>query len=145
MQNSGVLVPHGRILLLDEVLAQSLALRGCSVRTLGQCALPACQPSASTNNPHSVTAYDAASAVASLSHKGCQLRVDVSLAPLTAYRVGSLMQVIGEVELRRRSGDAADAESVVLLARIARCVDGLDLELYEQALRVRREFESSLA
>ncbi len=30
-----------------------------------------------------------------------------------------------------------------MVARVARCVDGLDVALYEQALAVRRQFEAS--
>jgi hypothetical protein len=32
---------------------------------------------------------------------------------------------------------------LVLRARVARCVDGLDLALYEEALAVRRQFEAA--
>ncbi|CAE8659304.1 unnamed protein product, partial [Polarella glacialis] len=37
---------------------------------------------------------------------------------------------------------ALDAPPLLLRARIARCVDGLDMNLYEQCLEVRRQFES---
>jgi len=45
----------------------------------------------------------------------------------------SLMQFIGEVDVRQ--------DRVVLAARVARCVDGLDMDLYQQAVALRRDFE----
>lgn len=43
------------------------------------------------------------------------------------------MQFIGEVDVRQ--------DRVVLAARVARCVDGLDMDLYQQAVALRRDFE----
>ncbi|CAE8584593.1 unnamed protein product, partial [Polarella glacialis] len=51
---------------------------------------------------------------------------------------GAAVQVIGELEVFQ----ALDAPPLLLRARIARCVDGLDMNLYEQCLEVRRQFES---
>jgi hypothetical protein len=55
------------------------------------------------------------------------------------------MQFIGEVDARG-GGDSVDGGGarVVLRARVARCVDGLDLALYEEALAVRRQFEATV-
>jgi hypothetical protein len=57
----------------------------------------------------------------------------------------SLMQFIGEVDAHSggESGDGSGAR-VVLRARVSRCVDGLDVALYEEALAVRRQFEATL-
>jgi hypothetical protein len=54
------------------------------------------------------------------------------------------MQFIGELDARG-GGDAEQAARPVLRARVARCVDGLDLALYEEALTVRRQFEAASA
>ena len=55
------------------------------------------------------------------------------------------MQFIGEVDAHSggESGDGGGAR-VVLRARVSRCVDGLDIALYEEALAVRRQFEATL-
>ena len=47
------------------------------------------------------------------------------------------MQFIGEVDARAPGG------GVLVRARVARCVDGLDVPLYEEALKVRRKFEAA--
>ena len=52
------------------------------------------------------------------------------------------MQFIGEVDFRR-AGEGG-GEVLVLLARVVRCVDGLDEQLFEKALSVRRAFEAQL-
>jgi len=52
-----------------------------------------------------------------------------------------LMQFIGEVDIKRVAPEGGEA--VVLVARVARCVDGLDLELFVQAVeRVRKSCAS---
>jgi hypothetical protein len=49
------------------------------------------------------------------------------------------MQFIGELTIKRVS--AAEQERLVLVARVARCVDGLDMALYADALAARRASE----
>jgi len=68
---------------------------------------------------------------------GCELEVDVSLSSPCQFKPGSVYQFIGEVEDRRNSLDAS--VHLVLLARIARNVDGLDAELYERGLRAQQQ------
>lgn len=93
---------------------------------------------------------------------GCELEVDVSLSSPCQFKPGSVYQFIGEVEDRRNSLDASVSQSpktclpspsphcvhrsyswlqvhLVLLARIARNVDGLDAELYERGLRAQQQ------
>ena len=68
--------------------------------------------------------------------------------PRLYTQVGSLMQFIGEVDVRGAAGAAAAddaAPRLVVRARVARCVDGMDLSLYEEALSVRRQFEATQA
>jgi hypothetical protein len=43
-----------------------------------------------------------------------------------------MYQYIGEVDVR--------GTDRILRARVARCVDGLDVEVYKRALQVRRKF-----
>ena len=68
---------------------------------------------------------------------GFDLEVDVSLACECAFRVGSLYQFIGELEDQRDSEGACTKR--VLLARVARNVDGLDIPLYYRALEAQEE------
>jgi hypothetical protein len=61
------------------------------------------------------------------------IAMDGALVPgADPHRVGSMYQYIGEVDMR-----GADR---TLKARVARCVDGLDIEVYKRALQVRRKF-----
>lgn len=63
--------------------------------------------------------------------------VDTSLAEPLEGSVGSLFQVIGEVE-REDGGDTA-----IVRARVMRCVDGMDLLMYNRALRNQQKYFQS--
>lgn len=63
--------------------------------------------------------------------------VDTSLAEPLEGSVGSLFQVIGEVE-REDGGDTP-----IVRARIMRCVDGMDLLMYNRALRNQQKYFQS--
>lgn len=70
---------------------------------------------------------------------GAQLLVDTALlASELAFAVDSLYQVIGELQPPPPGGQEGDPP--VLRARVARCVDGMDVSLWEQAVRLRRGF-----
>lgn len=80
-----------------------------------------------------------------------ELTIDTSLIEPFGARLGSLFQMIGELETIG-SGDFRTSGSgdfrtkvgncVVLKARVVRCVDGMDLALYRKALQLQREFLS---
>lgn len=63
--------------------------------------------------------------------------VDTSLAEPLEGSVGSLFQVIGEVE-REDGGD-----TTIVRARVMRCVDGMDLLMYNRALRNQQKYFQS--
>jgi hypothetical protein len=110
------MLAHGTIRTLVEVRDGGESAHGSSVRVMG--VLESFDPDASRG----VIAMD-----------GASLAVDVSLVPgADPHRVGSMYQYIGEVDVR-----GADR---TLRARVARCVDGLDVEVYKRALQVRRKF-----
>lgn len=70
---------------------------------------------------------------------GAQLLVDTTLvAAELAFAVDSLYQVIGELQPPQQGQQGGGPP--VLRARVARCVDGMDVGLYEQAVRLRRNF-----
>mmetsp|Transcript_73626 Transcript_73626/g.204659 ORF Transcript_73626/g.204659 Transcript_73626/m.204659 type:complete len:200 (-) Transcript_73626:52-651(-) len=108
-----------------------------------------------------------------LGARGVRLWVDTSAATVLqmpvgrgfghAWRNGSLLQVIGEIEAcgsdatERTVATEAEADSrgsasllpttshvlpLQLRARVARLVDALDMSVYETCLEVRRDFES---
>ena len=62
---------------------------------------------------------------------GCELVIDTSLVEPMAFNRGSLYQFIGEVDVN---------EKLTLRARIACCIDGVDMELFNQALDARRKY-----
>ena len=63
---------------------------------------------------------------------GQELCVGSSLVEPMAFRKGSLYQFIGEMQTL--------GNSLILQARIATCIDGMDMDLFSQALDVRREY-----
>lgn len=65
--------------------------------------------------------------------------VDTSLAEPLEGSVGSLFQVIGEVERE----DGGDTPIVRVRARVMRCVDGMDLLMYNRALRNQQKYFQS--
>ena len=60
---------------------------------------------------------------------GCEMFIDTSLVEPMAFNRGSMYQFIGEID-----------EKLTLRARIATCIDGMDMELFNQALDVRRKY-----
>ena len=80
-----------------------------------------------------LVSYDVASCKAVISADGASLAVDTRLLEPFGFQLHSLMQFIGEIDL--------DEDRVPqLVARVARCVDGLDLRLYDESLAVWRQF-----
>jgi|AntAceMinimDraft_5_1070358.scaffolds.fasta_scaffold42613_1 hypothetical protein len=101
--------------------------------------------------------YDATAARARVAFELASLWVDVSKVPRAdPPRLGSLYQYIGEVDSSApRVGEAGKGTGTgtgtdidgdrleprpILRARVARCVDGLDIALYKRALDVRNLF-----
>jgi hypothetical protein len=108
----------GKIVRLQEILSQGKSLVGRSVRTLGR-----------------ISSYDAICSVATLEMEGKQLKVDTRLVEPQPFRHNSLFQIIGEI----LDGDCSyNCPSIMLRARVCRCVDGLDVKLYYKALDIRR-------
>jgi len=71
--------------------------------------------------------------------EGHELEVNVSLSTPCGYKAGSRYQFIGELD-RRRNGSGHGVEtSPVLVARISRNVNGLDLDLYRRGIEAQNE------
>lgn len=86
--------------------------------------------------------YDAAAARATIALDGASILVDVANVPSPdPHRIDSLYQDIGEIDAAGGGGDGdGGGGAPCLRARVARCVDGLDLKLYARALRERNRF-----
>ncbi|KAK6173815.1 hypothetical protein SNE40_017208 [Patella caerulea] len=115
--------PCGKVLFIEEIheiisMANS-SVDGKSVRVTGRL---------ERHNTESSTAV----LVDPRSNKS--LLIDTRLIEPFPEKLGSLFQFIGELEGVDRSLD------VTLRARVVRCVDGLDLALYNQAIKAQREF-----
>ena len=96
------------------------------------------------NSSHRLDQHDISNCRAKLVDPKTQtfLVVDTTLVEPFAANIGSLFQFIGEMEVEH--GKEEDSTTVPQLqARIVRCCDGLDLLMYEQALRTQREYLKS--
>jgi hypothetical protein len=105
----------GEIVYIREIVENEKFHENASVRVFG-----------------TLTFVDVAANQAEIKHEGNVLQVDTSLLGQTEYRIGGLFQFIGEMS-NRQCG-------LQLRARVVRNIDGLDVGLYECALKVRREF-----
>ncbi|KAG8100684.1 hypothetical protein GUJ93_ZPchr0013g36214 [Zizania palustris] len=81
--------------------------------------------------------YDLSSAVAVIQDGSASFKVDTQHLRDISFRTNSTYQFIGEL-LIKPDNDA------ILQARVGRNVDGLDLNLYQQSLVIRRQYEAKL-
>lgn len=65
---------------------------------------------------------------------GLELLIDTSLVEPMAFNRGSLYHFIGEIQVHQVH------EKLTLRARIACCIDGMDMELFNHALDTRRNY-----
>lgn len=79
-----------------------------------------------------------------LQDRAASLSVDIALIADQHFAMDGLYQIIGELrEGRERGGEevgGGNGRRLVLRARVARAVDGMDVSLYEQSVRLRRAF-----
>uniref|UniRef100_A0A453BM82 FHA domain-containing protein n=1 Tax=Aegilops tauschii subsp. strangulata TaxID=200361 RepID=A0A453BM82_AEGTS len=85
----------------------------------------------------SLQSYDVDSAVAVIQDGSARLKIDTQNLRDISFRSNSTFQFIGEL-LIQPNNDA------ILQARVGRNVDGLDLNLYQQSLIIRRQHEAKL-
>uniref|UniRef100_A0ACD5UNK3 Uncharacterized protein n=1 Tax=Avena sativa TaxID=4498 RepID=A0ACD5UNK3_AVESA len=81
--------------------------------------------------------YDVDSAFAVIRDGSASLKVDTQHLRDISFRSNSTYQFIGELLIRPNS-------DAILQARVGRNVDGLDLNLYQQSLIIRRQHEAKL-
>ena len=160
-------VPHGEIIHLPELVKAAGDMHDRSVRTIGRCdghatirpprswdentgTLAPSLPRPLTvrpllfvpAHPRRLVSYDAATARATIALDGASILVDVANVPSPdPHRIDSLYQYIGEIDAAGGGGGGdGGGGAPCLRARVARCVDGLDLKLYAAALRERNRF-----
>ncbi|XP_044965982.1 CST complex subunit TEN1-like [Hordeum vulgare subsp. vulgare] len=81
--------------------------------------------------------YDVDSAVAVIQDGSARLKIDTQNLRDISFRGNSTFQFIGELLIQPN-------EDVILQAQVGRNVDGLDLNLYQQSLIIRRQHEAKL-
>ena len=82
-------------------------------------------------NYYRAKAHDITTSELKVCEDGCELVIDTSLVEPMAFNRGSLYHFIGEVSIN---------EKITLRARIACCIDGMDMDLFNQALDIRRKY-----
>eukprot|EP01134_Creolimax_fragrantissima_P004467 CFRG4467T1 len=117
-------VQSAEVLIIQEIRQLKKGIDSLSVRTIGK-----------------VVEVNIQSDWVLIDHNSWELRVDTSLLEPLPFRNNSLFQFIGELQLLKEpTHTPTDDGCVVLKARIGRCVDGLDLGLYCEALMTRRKY-----
>ncbi|KAM3413275.1 hypothetical protein ACQJBY_004444 [Aegilops geniculata] len=81
--------------------------------------------------------YDLDSAVAVIRDGSATLKIDTQHLRDISFRSGSMFQFIGELLIQPN-------DDAILQARVGRNIDGLDLNLYQQSLIIRRQHEARL-
>lgn len=107
-------ISSGQILRIKELIHLGASLDGKSVRTWGR-----------------ALTHNIARSQLKVCDEGIELIIDTSFVEPTAFNRGSLYQFIGEVYV---------SENIILRARIATCIDGMDMNLFNQALDIRRKY-----
>ena len=76
-------------------------------------------------------AHDITNSRLKVCEDGCEIIIDTSLVEPMAFNRGSMYQFIGEISVEK---------NLTLQARIATCIDGMDMKLFNQALEIRRKY-----
>ncbi|PFX26836.1 CST complex subunit TEN1-like [Stylophora pistillata] len=107
-------ISSGQLLRVKELTHLGTSLDGKSVRTWGR-----------------AVAHNMARSQLKVSDEGIELIIDTSYVEPIAFNRGSLYQFIGEVYVY---------DNIILRARIATCIDGMNMDLFNQALDIRRKY-----
>ncbi|XP_021770808.1 CST complex subunit TEN1-like [Chenopodium quinoa] len=111
-------VSSGALVVLEELNSSSPQFQnGASIRVTGK-----------------LLDYTVETAVAVIVDGNATLKIDTKHLKIN-YRVGSIYQFIGELFFESEN-------QPILKARVGRNVDGMDLNLYRQSLRLLKEFQA---
>ncbi|KAJ3188748.1 hypothetical protein HDU85_004462 [Gaertneriomyces sp. JEL0708] len=108
---------HNHIKFIPEIHENAELLLGSAIRVIG-----------------TLQAFEPGKSQAVIIHHKTQLLVDVSLLGPFSYRLKTLLEFFGQLEINRTT----DLKQIILRARIARNMDGLDIGLFEKAVKIRR-------
>ncbi|KAG4122662.1 hypothetical protein ERO13_D11G280800v2 [Gossypium hirsutum] len=79
--------------------------------------------------------YSVETAIAVIADQGATLKVDTQHLRELSFRIGSIFQFIGELNIQPNN-------EAILQACTGRNVDGIDLDLYYQSLQQLRQFQA---
>ncbi|WOH15876.1 hypothetical protein DCAR_0935422 [Daucus carota subsp. sativus] len=112
------IISFGALVTLEELTSASQHFKeGASLRVTGK-----------------LQDYNVETAIAIINDGAATLKVDTQHLKIN-FRMSSIYQFIGELHF-----DSPD--EVVLKARVGRNVDGIDLNLYHQSIKLLQEFQS---
>eukprot|EP00126_Sphaerothecum_destruens_P005026 Sdes_comp18507_c0_seq2m8544 len=116
---------HGAIYLIKEIHLQAHKLKSTLVRVLGR-----------------VKEISLQNSFVIISHEDWELKIDTCLLGPVSFKIGSLFQFIGELEVTDtfRTPRKHQIEGLLLKATVTRCVDGLDVGVYTAALDIKRRY-----
>ncbi|TPX53977.1 hypothetical protein SeMB42_g00509 [Synchytrium endobioticum] len=118
---------HGVVFFVNEIASPTRDLSGESARVLGKMI---------SRDPHTNRC--------TIEHNNARLLVDVALLGMdVTLRHKSLYEFLGELE-PMDDASAHGQQTLILKARIVRVMDGVDLTLYDQAVKIRRKFEAEV-
>lgn len=129
MASTDMSIQHGEIVFLHELVRSPEPYRRTrerSVRVTGRCV------HVDTHQKRLI-----------IQDRSNRLTVNIELIADQLFAIDGLYQFIGELREERGEvvmGGTTDNSCTVLRARVARAVDGLDMSLYEQSVRLRRAF-----
>ncbi|KMZ71223.1 hypothetical protein ZOSMA_185G00420 [Zostera marina] len=106
------------VALHDLIPSSPLFVQGNSLRVIGK-----------------LRTYDVESAIAVIIDNNVTLQIDTQNLRDVNFHVGSIYQFIGELHIHYDN-------NMLLQARIGRNVNGVDLKLYFQSLKLLQQFES---
>lgn len=129
-ESSGSGVSSGTIIHLHEITAH--ARPGMSVRVLGV-----------------LEELDTYTGCAVLTHPQRDAALAINLTQALegarrAFHIGDLLQIVGELNASSAADPGSTGETLVLYARVALVVNGMNVELYERTVDARRAFEDEV-
>ncbi|KAG6531392.1 CST complex subunit TEN1-like [Zingiber officinale] len=118
MMATSIIKPAVPVLLKEIESGSQFFKQGASLRVTGM-----------------LDAYNEDTAIAVIADANISFKINTVHLRDLSFRIGSYYQFIGELHI-------LPEDVAILQARVGRIVDGLDPNLYNQSLQLRRQFES---
>ncbi|XP_020276638.1 CST complex subunit TEN1 [Asparagus officinalis] len=114
-------IKPGKLVALHELEASSPFFKhGSSLRVTGK-----------------LQAHSVETGIAIITDGGVSLKINTKHLTNLSLRIDSIYQFIGELQIQSEN-------DAILQARVGRNVDGIDLNLYYQTMKLRRKFEEEI-